>query len=219
MTIAKQIQDFPDYYVSSAGNVWREKNNGFYLKLRPNKQGQVQLYRNGKAKYMRVHRLVAQAFVLVPKQYQGMSIDELDIHHINFNHNDNRVSNLMWLSKAEHMQLHSDSEVTKQRISEAMRGKPKSEEHKRKMSDARKGKHCTEETKQRISEALKGKQKPEGSGSPPKVVAQYTKYGEFIAKYHSMHEAERRTNIAQQSICSCCRGKLKSAGGYKWRYV
>ena len=227
MAIAKQIEGFPDYYVSSVGNVWREKNNGFYLKLRPNKQGLVQIYANGERNLMYIHRLVAQAFVPVPEQYADMSIDELDVHHINFDHSDNRASNLMWLTKAEHQQLHRYSEVTKQRRSEAKKGKNRSketkqrisetmkgrlftEEHKRKLSEAKKGKHHSEETKQKMSEA-----KEEQS----KVVAQYTKEGYFAREYSSIAEASRQTKVNKGSICSCCSGRYKSAGGFIWRYV
>ena len=41
---------------------------------------------------------------------------------------------------------------------------------------------------------------------------------ELLATFPSTHEAERVTGIAQQHISSCCNGKLKSAGGYVWRY-
>lgn len=122
MAIVKEIEGYPEYYVSSAGNVWREKNNGFFLKMRPNKRCQVALYTNGKCKYMLVHRLVATAFVPIPEKYQGIPIDELEIHHINFDHSDDRESNLMWLTKAEHMQLHSESDVTSLRKSYAKKG-------------------------------------------------------------------------------------------------
>ena len=43
--------------------------------------------------------------------------------------------------------------------------------------------------------------------------------GELLATFPSIHEAERVTGIAQSHISSCCLGKLKSAGGYKWRYI
>ena len=197
MSIAKQIQDFPDYYVSSAGNIWREHRNGFYLRLKPNKQGSVAIYANGERNLMYIHRLVAQSFVPIPEQYQGLSVDELDVHHINFNHFDNRASNLQWLTKTEHKQLHSESEVTKQRL-----------------SAVNKGKHRTEETRKKISVAFKGK--PNLALS--KAVAQYTKTGEFIAEYASAYEAERQTKVNQGNICNCCNGKYKSAGGYIWRY-
>ena len=45
------------------------------------------------------------------------------------------------------------------------------------------------------------------------------KTGELLATFPSTMEAERVTEIAQSNICSCCKGKLKSAHGYIWRYV
>ena len=42
---------------------------------------------------------------------------------------------------------------------------------------------------------------------------------ELLATFPSTHEAARVTGINQGDISSCCRGKLKSAGGYKWRYL
>lgn len=189
MSVAKEIEGYPDYYVSSAGNVWRKHRNEFYLRLRPSKKGLVALCINCKAKSMYVYRLVAMAFVPVPEKCTGTPIEELDVHHINFNHNDNRASNLQWLTKAEHKQLHSDSEVTFARKSDAHKGK------------------------------LKGRPKPEGAGTPPKPVIQYTKEGVFVEEYASISEAERLTNIACQSIRSCCKGRYKSAGGFKWKYA
>ena len=43
--------------------------------------------------------------------------------------------------------------------------------------------------------------------------------GELLATFPSTMEAKRVTGIAQQSISSSCKGKLKSAGGYVWRYA
>ena len=43
--------------------------------------------------------------------------------------------------------------------------------------------------------------------------------GELLAIFSSIHEAERVTGIANQSISKCCLGKLKSSGGYVWRYI
>ena len=53
---------------------------------------------------------------------------------------------------------------------------------------------------------------------PKKPVIQFSKNGEFIAEYPSVREAERQTGCNQSSICQCCKGKLKSAGGYIWTY-
>lgn len=43
--------------------------------------------------------------------------------------------------------------------------------------------------------------------------------GEMLATFPSMTEARRVTGIAQSSIYKCCRGKLKSAGGFRWQYA
>ena len=45
------------------------------------------------------------------------------------------------------------------------------------------------------------------------------KTGELLSTFPSTREAWRVTGINQSSISECCRGKLKSAGGYKWRYL
>lgn len=59
-----------------------------------------------------------------------------------------------------------------------------------------------------------------GKNSPcSRAVAQYTISGELIGIFDSGGEAFRATNVAQSSICSCAKGKLKSAGGFVWKYV
>ena len=50
-------------------------------------------------------------------------------------------------------------------------------------------------------------------------VSQYTKIGEFVATYPSAAEAERKTGINDRNINSCIKGRLKSAGGYVWKYA
>jgi hypothetical protein len=51
-----------------------------------------------------------------------------------------------------------------------------------------------------------------------KSVQQFTKNGEFVAEYPSVHEAERQTSINNQNISSCCNGKRCFAGGFVWRH-
>ena len=43
--------------------------------------------------------------------------------------------------------------------------------------------------------------------------------GELLATFPSTREAERVTGINQGNISKCCNGKLKSAGGYVWKYT
>ena len=53
---------------------------------------------------------------------------------------------------------------------------------------------------------------------PSKPVLQYSMNGELIAEYSSLMEAEHQTGCNNCSICKCCKGKLKSTGGYIWKY-
>ena len=53
-----------------------------------------------------------------------------------------------------------------------------------------------------------------------KQVAQYNKETlELIKIWDSMHDVTRELGIANSSISACCKGKLKSAGGYIWKYL
>ena len=65
----------------------------------------------------------------------------------------------------------------------------------------------TEEQKRKISES-KG----------VNGILQFSKDGELIAEYSSIHEAERHTGLSASNICRCCKGERKSTGGFIWRY-
>lgn len=51
-----------------------------------------------------------------------------------------------------------------------------------------------------------------------KEILQYDLKNNFIKKYENCCEASRKTNICRSCINDCCNGKLKTAGGYKWKY-
>ena len=50
-------------------------------------------------------------------------------------------------------------------------------------------------------------------------VNQYTLGGEFIASYNSISEAHKSTKTSYLNIGQCCLGKLRTSGGYIWRYA
>lgn len=52
-----------------------------------------------------------------------------------------------------------------------------------------------------------------------KMVKKLTKDGKVICKYRTAGEAGRENNIESTNIRAVCRGKRKTAGGYKWEYV
>lgn len=59
----------------------------------------------------------------------------------------------------------------------------------------------------------------ENSGAENKPVIQSEKQGAFENKFRSISEAARITGIPHQNISKCCNKKLKSAGGYLWRFA
>lgn len=70
----------------------------------------------------------------------------------------------------------------------------------------------------RIAEAHTGKRRKQYKQRKGKPVIQLTKSGVKVAEYPLIDEAERQTGISHQNISKCCNSKLKSVGGYVWRY-
>ena len=112
----------------------------------------------------------------------------------------------------------------KKKISQSNKGKTKnhlSEETKKKLSESHKGnpgywtnKHLSEEIRKRISESHKGKTSPNR-----KKVLQYDLNFNYIQTFNSLKEAQEKTNIAKSSICTVCKGRIKQAGGFIWKYA
>lgn len=98
----KRVEEAPDYEVSDAGVV-RNTSTGKMLTPWRNKHGgylTVRLYRDRKQLDRLVHRLVAAAFI---------PCTEREIHHIDGDKTNNKVSNLRWVSRSENMRLaHAD---------------------------------------------------------------------------------------------------------------
>lgn len=52
-----------------------------------------------------------------------------------------------------------------------------------------------------------------------KIIYQYTIQGDFIKKWNSLIDAYNELNINKSDISTCAKGKLKTAGGFKWFYT
>lgn len=89
------------YRVSSLGRV--ANNKGKLLKIDINQKGyaRVQLTRGGKKANIKVHRLVAEAFI--PNPY-GLP----QVNHINEDKLDNRVGNLCWVDNRTNTVLNTN---------------------------------------------------------------------------------------------------------------
>ena len=69
------------------------------------------------------------------------------------------------------------------------------------------GKHCTEEHKRKIKENHPNRKK----------VYQYDLDGNYIQTFDSIADAQRAVGI-KSGVRLCCQGKIKQAGGYKWKF-
>lgn len=110
--IWKDVIDYENFYmISNYGRVKsleRIDNNNHlvkekYLKDCPDDDGhtQVTIYKDKTKKALKIHRTVAEYFIPNPE-------NKPDVHHIDHNPFNNRVDNLMWVTKEEHAKLHPE---------------------------------------------------------------------------------------------------------------
>ena len=158
----------------------------------------IKLYKNGKKKWYKIHRIVALAFIPNPENKQC-------IDHINTNKKDNRVENLRWCTVKENV----NNPLSKQHQRESAIGRKHSEESKTKMSLKRRGKdnimygkNHTRETKIKMSIPI----------------VQYSINGEYIREFIGATEAFEITGIHRQNISDALKGRRKQAGGFLWKY-
>lgn len=93
-----------------------------------------------------------------------------------------------------------------------MFGRTQTEETRRKISMAKKGKKLSDECKKKLSRALSGEKNPSA-----KPVLQYDQEMNLLAVWRYIEEAAKATGA--NNISSCCKGRLKTSGGYVWRYL
>ena len=102
--IEKEIEGFENYIICTDGtvhnkkghNISRWKDNVGYL--------QVKLSKEGKWYYKRVHRLVAEAFILNPNNLK-------QVNHIDGDKTNNEVSNLEWIDNKNNTQHGYDNNL------------------------------------------------------------------------------------------------------------
>ena len=113
-TVVVNGEVYNNYMVSNLGNVKSLKfGKEKILKSRKDKGNylQVVLYKDGKCKTCKLHRLVAEAFI---PRIEGKEF----VDHINGIRDDNRIDNLRWCTIAEN----SNFDLAKKHMSEAKKG-------------------------------------------------------------------------------------------------
>ncbi len=119
------------------------------------------------------------------------------------------------------------SDETKLKMRNAQLGVPMTQSAKDKLSKSITGRKLSKETCKKMSEYRMGKpiskkiidkiRKNQPSCTPILQIDKIT--NELITEYFSMQEASRQTGVPAGNICKCCKGELKSAGKFIWKYL
>lgn len=234
----KEVPDYEGLYeISDMGRVRSIRDRVKYLRntKQPNGYEIIGLFRDRKQKQFMVHRLVWEAF-------NGTIPDGMQIDHINTVRDDNRLVNLRVVTPKEN----SNNPITLARLRETNQRKfqdPKWREAvregvKRRSQDAKWLEANREAVKRRSdnpqwSEAVREANKrlakdPKWRESVREANRKYRNKpvlqldkttGNVIRCWECAADAWRELGINNRNISACCRGKLKSAGGYCWRFA
>ena len=129
--------------------------------------------------------------VIVAKAFPeicGNWFEGCHVHHKDFNPLHNTPDNLIVMTEREHLQLHYQHQPDSFR-------KP------------------SEKRSKSISKALRGRRAPE-KHIP---ILQYTLDGVLVKEWECISDVTS-AGYSPGNVCWCCRGKIKTAYGFKWSY-
>jgi hypothetical protein len=91
-----EIQDYPNYLIYNDGRVFSKKSNIVIKQVKFGDYENISLFKNGKQKLFKLHRLVALHYIPNPE-------NKSDVDHIDGNKLNNHYTNLRWTSHIENM--------------------------------------------------------------------------------------------------------------------
>lgn len=116
-------------------------------------------------------------------------------------------------------------EITRKRIGDANRGRKLPEWQKEHLRAINTGRVATEETKQKMSRSQQGHPVSEETKQRiretkvSKPILQLTIAGEILNEWPSVTSAEQANGLDRSQIRKCCKGELKTSGGFAWAYA
>ena len=113
-----------------------------------------------------------------------------EVNHIDEDKTNNRVENLEYCSRSYNINYGTRNKKVAEKVAEKLKGKKHSEEHNKKIA-------------KKLSKPVFSVDKESG----------------LIMFWESAIEAGRCIGISSSHISECCKGKLKSTGGFYWFYA
>ena len=111
------------------------------------------------------------------------------------------------------------SKETKQKLSNALKGRIIPDDVRLNISHTMKGIPKTQETRTKMSESQKGRVMPKGKDSKRAIsIDQFDLEGTFLKKFGSIADAARELKCQNSGICLVLKGKMKTSAGYIWKY-
>jgi DNA-binding transcriptional regulator YiaG len=244
----KAIEEFPDYMVSRFGQVYSKRANRILQPLN-NIDGYIcyALTKDKKRKNVNVNRLVAEAFI--PNPENKTTVIYIDGDYTNNiwtnlkwgyrgdsdrfmtarGNGDNAVKVNQYTLDGEFVASYNGyseaariTHIDRGGISKCCRGiQTLSGGYVWKLDSSADNLAKASRNKKRCENMFNNVKKVRGKYVIGKKVEvnQYKPNGEFVARYDSIINAQRHTNIYACAIGQCCLGKLKSTGGYVWKYA
>ena len=220
----RPIKKYPNYMVSNYARVksiatvieykdGRRRQRREKLKPQTNKDGYfvVRLFAQGNQKgvLVKVHRLVAEAFIPNPE-------NKPYIDHINTVRGDNRIENLRWVTSSENSRNPITLERNRQISSERM----KDPMERIKVSNGVKKRYEDPEYRAMVLESNRTKEvrRKRSMNGTHKNVLHYDADGNFIERFHSTREAAQMLGVPQPTISYYCRGKRFPKNKHIWKY-
>lgn len=96
----KEVKKYINYNVSNMGRV--KKDCGKFIKAQDDKT--IKLSKDNKDKRFLLHRLMMMAFnIPIPEKYKDLSLNELEVDHIDSESDNNYLKNLQWSDRKDNM--------------------------------------------------------------------------------------------------------------------
>lgn len=203
------------FYIGSSNNLYvRRKGHFNDLKGNKHKNNYLQNAFNKNPMYFIMIEIEKILDLNVLRTREQFWMDELKSYEKGIGYNIN--------TNAEGLLGYQHTQETREKLRKAHTGRKLPEEQRKKISKTLTGRSLSSETRRKISESNKktklSKEFKDKHEEKATSVIQMDIEGNVIKVWKRIKEASHGLDIHSSNIIHCCKGKRKTAGGYRWAY-